>query len=509
MDGYNNNKKDVNRRKLYSYMLRVEPKWETDIYREIRIDGSKTLEELYNIIIHTFEFDVPERQYMFSMDNIAFDEKGYYSPKSEDGTNKGANGAIIEDLNLEVNRRFLYLYDFGRNKLFEIIVKAKEPASRPHPPELLASVGVLDDFGKEYNPDEGLRFLFHHKKHADSFRVEKDIYCYHHNLLHISTFHFDILTGVLKDVLDPVYLLADDYEHYADSLQANMHRVFQILTPDALEILRWLYTEPVYDVVESITSRNLNALSAIAGFGFVDVGIEPGKGRDRLIFYLPKDSDHFAPYFYTDEYKEILKRTKMLDRAVKAIVELYGVVDLELLKTQLRELFDIDESMVEVVMHTIYPRVLEETYFMVNEFGTDYISKYMGDDLFSVLALRRGIDPKDYRKFTRKEARLVAQEGITGILPGYDELVHQLYSNTILTLDGVKLIAENIVRLRCGGYDNRSIIEYVERKLSCKWDNLTPIIRDLITNILDECPVHAFGGHRYKDFMDKNNGLSE
>ena len=94
-------------------------------------------------------------------------------------------------------------------------------------------------------------------------------------------------------------------------------------------------------------------------------------------------------------------------------------------------------------------------------------------------------------------------------MPGYDELVHQLYSNTILTLDGVILIAENIVRLRCGGYDNRSIIEYVERKLSCKWDNLTPIIRDLITNILDECPVHAFGGHRYKDFMDKNNGLSE
>ena len=54
-------------------------------------------------------------------------------------------------------------------------------------------------------------------------------------------------------------------------------------------------------------------------------------------------------------------------------------------------------------------------------------------------------------------------------------------------MDGVKVLAENIVRLRCGGYNDESIIEYVERKVSCKWDDLTPNIRDLITNILDEC----------------------
>ena len=83
-----NNLKDVNRRKLYSYVLRVEPKWETDIYRDIRIDGSRTLAELHNIIIKTYQINVPERQYMFSMDNIAFDDNGYYSPKSGDGINK-------------------------------------------------------------------------------------------------------------------------------------------------------------------------------------------------------------------------------------------------------------------------------------------------------------------------------------------------------------------------------------------------------------------------------------
>ena len=504
-----NNLKDVNRRKLYSYVLRVEPKWETDIYRDIRIDGSRTLAELHNIIIKTYQINVPERQYMFSMDNIAFDDNGYYSPKSGDGINKGADSAIIEDLRLEVNMRFLYLYDFGRNKLFDITVKSRDPITTPQTPEIIASEGELDEFGKDYNPDEGLGFLFNNKKHPDSFRVEKDIYFYHHNLFHISQFHFDIIIGVLKADMDPMYKMARDYELVAEGLIANTHRVFQILTPDALELLRWIYAGQANTLSGSIGSHNIKSLYAIASFGFVDVGVEPGDVRDRLILYVPKDSDRLAAYFYTNEYRETIKRIKSLDRAVQAVIELYGVVDLELLRTRLRELFGIDESMVEVAMHTIYPRVLEESLYMGNELGTDFISKYKSDDLFTVLALRKGLATKDFRKFSKEEAWFVAKEGLKGILPGYHELLKQLYAHTILSMDGVKVLAENIVRLRCGGYNDESIIEYVERKVSCKWDDLTPNIRDLITNILDECPVHAFGGHKYKDFLENNRGLSQ
>ena len=48
---------------------------------------------------------------------------------------------------------------------------------------------------------------------------------------------------------------------------------------------------------------------------------------------------------------------------------------------------------------------------MGNELGTDFISKYKSDDLFTVLALRKGLATKDFRKFS-KGSLVCCQEGL-------------------------------------------------------------------------------------------------
>lgn len=495
------------KRKLYSYVLRVEPKWETDIYREIRIDGSRTLSELHSVIMKTYEIERPDKQYMFSMNNIAFDENGYYSLQAADGEDRKATYTVIDDLRLNVNSKVLYLYDFGRTKIFDITVISREPVMTPSETEVIAAQGELDEFGKEYNPYEGVDFLFNNKMHPTTFRTEADEYDYDENLCHISEFHRDVLRGILKDNFYPNHRGTRKSSIIAACLGANMYRIFQILSIDAIETLEWFYSAGISELKGSVSRRNIRQLYALSSFGFLDVSVEPGGSRDRYIFYRPYDYPHYAQFFASHQFKNMYTRIKKLDNAVKAVFAMYGVVDLELLTSSLKRMFDIDESYVEIAIHTVYPRVLEKSLFLGQHNYVDIVSKYAGDDLFDLLKIRHEISPMKFKRFTKEEARIIAEEGMKGIIPGTRELEDALYEHTFLPRFAAEHLVEDIVEYRCGGDSIDTIREYVEGKLSCSWDDITPDIRQLISNILEECPIHAYGGYSAKEIGEKYNKL--
>ena len=58
--------------KYTTYDLKIEPKYHKDIYRIIRIDGSKTLDNLCGEILSAFNFD-DNHLYMFSLKRKKFD----------------------------------------------------------------------------------------------------------------------------------------------------------------------------------------------------------------------------------------------------------------------------------------------------------------------------------------------------------------------------------------------------------------------------------------------------
>lgn len=100
--------------------------WEKElVWRIIEIPENKTLHQLHAAIQKTFGW-YNDHLYSFFMSNNRRDRKGEYTSPidiEEAGENAlVATGIKLKDLNLEIKKKFLYLYDFGDNLDHEIEV---------------------------------------------------------------------------------------------------------------------------------------------------------------------------------------------------------------------------------------------------------------------------------------------------------------------------------------------------------------------------------------------------
>jgi len=105
------------------------------IWRRIKISAHHTLLDLHNIIQDVFDF-YDDHLYAFYMSNKA----SYYSPQCNTGPY--VHEAKIGDLNLYVGKRLLYLFDFGDEWHFKILVEEiKENEDKLSKPVLIGEKG--------------------------------------------------------------------------------------------------------------------------------------------------------------------------------------------------------------------------------------------------------------------------------------------------------------------------------------------------------------------------------
>lgn len=147
--------------RLYNKSYVISVSLGTGCYRHIRISGKATLEDLSSAILDAFDFD-DDHLHAFFMNNIAWDDEDcYYSPYAEEEEFRTTDAFRLQFINLEVGKKFLYIFDFGYDWRFQckvlnildedtkepVIVRAKGEAPPQYP--------VFDeDDDDEYFDDE-------------------------------------------------------------------------------------------------------------------------------------------------------------------------------------------------------------------------------------------------------------------------------------------------------------------------------------------------------------------
>ena len=137
------------------YTLKVYPAGHgREIYRTIKISGKETLDRLCEYILDTFDF-IHEHLYEFCMDNRMYSENSYqYDP--EDGG--PSTDIAIDKIGLVKGRNFSLHYDYGDDWMFTIHVQKIEDEQRKTNPELIKSVGVLEQYPDYEDWDEDDEF---------------------------------------------------------------------------------------------------------------------------------------------------------------------------------------------------------------------------------------------------------------------------------------------------------------------------------------------------------------
>jgi hypothetical protein len=128
---------------MRKYTFKIYPAGRSrEAYRVIEMSGEKTLDNLCEFILETFDF-IHEHLYEFCMDNRMYSEYSYeYDP--QDG---GPSTDIkIDKLELEKGQKFLFHYDYGDDWMFTINVQKIEETDDLIKSTLIRAKGEVEQY---------------------------------------------------------------------------------------------------------------------------------------------------------------------------------------------------------------------------------------------------------------------------------------------------------------------------------------------------------------------------
>lgn len=142
------------------YKIRIILDAEEDIFRDVEIEDSNTLEEFHNTITQAFGFEGSEMASFYTCDEEwNQDEEIALFDMSENGSDiRLMNETILDDVLSEDNPKMIYVYDFFSMWTFfvELADVVDEEPGRIYP-NVLFSFGELPDAPpeKKFEAEEG------------------------------------------------------------------------------------------------------------------------------------------------------------------------------------------------------------------------------------------------------------------------------------------------------------------------------------------------------------------
>lgn len=128
---------------IKQYLIRVYPAGlGREVYRTIEICGDKTLNQLCQVILETFNF-TDEHLYEFCMDNHMYREYNYQSDPEDD---QPSAEVTLDELNLRKGQKFSLHYDFGDDWMFTITVSKISEVSEKTEPCIIKSKGEIQQY---------------------------------------------------------------------------------------------------------------------------------------------------------------------------------------------------------------------------------------------------------------------------------------------------------------------------------------------------------------------------
>lgn len=128
---------------MVRYTLKVYPAGRgRDIYRTIKISGGDTLDRLCEFILEAFGF-IHEHLYEFCMDNRMYSDNSYEYEPEYGGP---STDIAIDKIGLAKGQIFSLHYDYGDDWMFTIHVQKIEEETVKADPEIIKSVGLLEQY---------------------------------------------------------------------------------------------------------------------------------------------------------------------------------------------------------------------------------------------------------------------------------------------------------------------------------------------------------------------------
>ncbi len=112
-----------------TYTFKVNLTHQKKIWRRIQLDAKATLEDLHNMIQRAFDFG-DDHLYAFYMDGKRFSDLSYNDPR-------GGDGPFADEIELgacellEINRKIFYLFDFGTEWHFDVVLESIDENATP------------------------------------------------------------------------------------------------------------------------------------------------------------------------------------------------------------------------------------------------------------------------------------------------------------------------------------------------------------------------------------------
>ncbi len=132
---------------MKTYTLRVTYCRDEDAWADITVSDSNTLDLLHLAIQHAFDLD-NDHAWSFYLGRRLWDKATEYGCPQSD-CERMADETTFASLKLRKGRKFLYLFDFGDEHVFDLqITETGESESRKDYPQILKVVGKVEQYAE-------------------------------------------------------------------------------------------------------------------------------------------------------------------------------------------------------------------------------------------------------------------------------------------------------------------------------------------------------------------------
>jgi hypothetical protein len=357
------------------YELKVSLACDRYIYRIVKICDTNTLDDLSDLILASFNFD-DEHLYLFKIEDN--DECYYMIPDA----GEKSTDIPIDQLQLNVKQKLTYLYDFGDEWIFKILVRKVEDTNTYKEPIVVESMGTVEqytEYDNDYDDEIELKII-------DNLKV------------------LDVLNELDDDfIIEEYQSLFNDQRSVTGK---NPSRMRSEIAEEILEYPEHLmlflpnqqldYLDAIIHVENIFQRQDKCGLMKLNSYGFCQI-IED---EDSFIIGIPSQIIHVYKFHMTiPKNIKIIEKNAELQKIAEYLISKYGVIELDNLYKIL--CFIINRN----IEYTDFMFLINSRLHYFGDFHIfqevdqiQYISLLQEDDAMYVLQQRNTLD--EYRNLT-------------------------------------------------------------------------------------------------------------
>ncbi|MGE4509377.1 MAG: hypothetical protein AB7D16_12220 [Eubacteriaceae bacterium] len=516
------------------------------MFRIIEVSGGTKLDHLHKIITNAFDFD-DEHLYMFSQKRKKYDSDGYYAPGSGAGGHSAARTRLNE-LGLKPRNKILFLYDFGDEWEFDVLVSKITEVDKKISSQVIESQGQLEQYEDWDDEDEDwedeydlledlpedcdvvdlLREMIEPRIPEGDEDLAADISVWLDGLQ--SFLNMPVDTNALyqadfyqveRSELSQEELLAqDDSEKLALLLDAmNIQRpedqgfyakalmkqfrcqpdsIFDLLMAEDILFLQELLNKDYHGFMIGLEIRN--PVWHLHALGLLNIGIE-----DICFFELTDELDALAEALARIDRD--LEKECELEQISQALINLYQVIESNRFRQMVSDLVDwevTDDYFENFVIRKL--SFWNQDFYQQDQAGNSYFTCCSAETMAEVLANREKYKVRDYKKFDPQYCLELIRDG-KEVSIWCTRLKRELKPKVGDIFEIEEIVSDLEDLLRIGG-DQEVFLNQVMEKFDEMNISMTQKLMDTLRKMYENYPSGGLKGHNWHD-NSRDNGSDQ